>query len=166
MSKMEKETKEAFFDELYQLDNEDSGEEDQSNASVILPLPRSDVSARTPSNQIVHSSRPEQSLLRTVSAPLPQLSASSPCQANVVERSSFSPTPSSKPSEQVIIDTPIMAKTTASVTARKEASKTIGKRKRGQSLELKSESQQIFNGLAFCEPRGCEVCTLVATNRI
>lgn len=149
MSKMEKETKEAFFDELYQLDNEDSGEEDQSNASVILPLPRSDVSARTPSNQIIHSSRSEQSLLRTVSAPLPQLSASSPCQANVVERSSFSPTPSSKPSEQVIIDTPIMAKRTASMTARKEASKTIGKRKRGQSLELKNESQQIFNGLAF-----------------
>lgn len=153
---MEKEAKEAFFDELYQLDKEYSSEEDQSNASVILRqsrLARPEVSARTPRNEVVHSSRPEQPLLRTVSAPLPHPLASSRRQTNKVERSSFSSTASFKQSEQVIIDTPIMANKTADVIAQKEASKTIGKRKRGQSLELKSESQQIFNGLGFCESR-------------
>ena len=152
---MEKEAKEALFRELYQLDEEDSAEEDRSDASVILresrlALSASDLSARTSRNSVIHSSRPEQSLLRTVSAPLPQLSASSLRQANVVGKSPLSSTASSNPSEQVVIDTPIMAKRIASVTARKEASKAIGKRKRGQSLELKPESQQIFNGLAFC----------------
>ena len=150
---MEEKEKEALFDELYQLDEEDSGEEDKSNVSVILrqsrlALHQSDVLAKTPSNTAIHSSRPEQSLLRTVSAPLPQ--PSNHRQANLVERSSFSSTMSSKPSKQVIIDTPIMAKKISSITAQKEVSKTTGKRKRGQSLELKPESQRIFDRLAFC----------------
>lgn len=153
MSKMEEKEKEKLFDELYQLDEEDSGEEDQSNVSVILRqsrLAQSNILARTP-NTVIHSSRPEQSLLRTVSAPLPQLSASSHRQANVVERSSFSSTTSFKPSKQVIIDTPIMVKKVASMTPRKELPKPTGKRKRNQSLELKPESQRIFDGLAFCQ---------------
>ena len=152
---MEKEAKEILFDELYQLDKEDSSEEDQSNASVILRqskvTPSSDVLARTRRNRVSHSSPPNQTLLRTVSAPLLQPSALSPPQTNVMERSSFSSTASLHPSEQVITDTPIMAKKSASVTAQKEVSKTFGKRKRGQSLELKPESQQIFKGLAFCK---------------
>ena len=148
MSRMEEEEKEALFDELYQLDNEDS-EEDQSNASVILrhsrlPLPRSDVWARAPRNRAIHCFRPEQSLLRTVSAPL----------ADTAEKSSFSSITSSRPSEQVIVDTPIIVKKSAAMTTQKEASKTTGKRKRGQSLELKPESQQIFIGLAFCRSHG------------
>ncbi len=152
---MEQEAKEAFFDELYQLDEEESSEEDQSNASVILgqsrlALPWSSVSVITPRNDIIHSSRPDNSLLRTVSAPLPQLLALDPHQNNAVDKDSFSSTVSSKLSEQVIIDTPIMAKKTANMTAQKELSRIIGKRKRGQSLELKPESQQIFSGLAFC----------------
>lgn len=169
---MEEKEKETLFDELYQLDEDDSGEEDQSDASVILrqsrlalALPRSNVSARAPSNRVIHSSRPEQSLLRTVSAPLTQPSVSNHRQANVVERSSFSSTASSKPFEQIIIDTPIMPKKSAGMTAQKEAPKT-GKRKRGQSLELKPESQQIFNGLAFCESLIHGACKSVATNSI
>ena len=173
MSKMEEKEKETLFDELYQLDEDDSGEEDQSDVSVILrqsrlalALPRSKFSARAPTNRVIHSSRPEQSLLRTVSAPLPQPSVSNHRQANVVERSSFSSTASSKPSEQIVIDTPIMPKKTAGMTAQKEAPKTTGKRKRGQSLELKPESQQIFNGLAFCESRAYGACNSAVTNSI
>ncbi len=151
---MEKEAKEAFFDELYQLDEEESSEEEQSNASVILAqsrlAPRSGVTAIMPRNGLIHSSRPENSLLRTVSAPLPQLLALNPHQTDGVDKGSFSSTVSSKLSEQVVIDTPIMAKKTADMTAQKEPSKTIGKRKRGQSLDLKPESQQIFSGFAFC----------------
>lgn len=152
---MEKEAKEVLFRELYQLDQESSGEEDQSNISVILrqsrhPVLALDVSARIPGNRAIHSSRLEQSLSHTISPLLPQPSASSPRQANVVEKSSFSSTASLKSSEQVIIETPIMAKKIANMTAQKVASKATRKRKRGQSLELKPESQQIFNGLGFC----------------
>lgn len=165
---MEEKEKEALFDELYKLDNEDSGDEDQSNASVILrqsrlALPRSDISTRAPGNRVIHSLRPEQSLLRTVSAPLPQPLASNHRQADVVERSSFSSTASSKPSEQLIIDTPIIAKSIAGMAAQKGASKTSGKRKRGQSLELKPESQQIFHGLCFCRSHVREACTQIVT---
>ena len=162
---MEEKEKEALFDELYRLD-EDSSEEDRSDASVILhesrlALHRSDVSARAPRNDVLHSS-----LLRTVSAPLPQPSAPGYRHANVIESSSFSSTASSKASKQVIIDTPVVAKKTAAMTPWKGASKTPGKRKRGQSLELKPESQQIFNGLAFCVSRAYETCTSVDSNRI
>ena len=158
---MEEKEKEKLFNELYQLDEEDSGEEDKSNVSLILRQsrlvpPQSGVLARTPVNTVIHSSRPEQSLLRTVSAPLPQLSASSHRQAKVVERSSFSSTTSFKPSKQVIIDTPIMVKKVASMTSRKESSKSTGKRKRNQSPELRPESQRIFDGLAFCQSSACD----------
>lgn len=153
---MEKEAKEAFFRELYQLD-EDSSQEDQSNASVILRESRlapldSNASARTERDKAIHSSRREPSLLRTVSVPLPQLSASKHHQADVTEKRSFTSTGSSKLSEQVILDTPIMRKKIPSVAARKDAPKAIGKRKRDQSIELKPESQQIFKGLGFCRP--------------
>ena len=167
---MEKEAKEALFNELYQLDEEDSSEEDRSNASVILrqsrlSLVRKDVSARSPRNIVLLSSRPEQSLLRTVSAPLPRLSTSSPRQADVVERSSFSSTVSSRLSQKAIIDTPIIAKKIADMT-QKKASKTTRKRKRGQSLELKPDSQQIFNSLGFCRSHLCEGCCSIVTNTI
>ena len=146
---MEKEAKEAFFRELYQLD-EDSSEEDRSNASVILrdsrPAPlSSDVSASTGRDKVVHSSRQERSLLR-------DKSASNPCPAKVVDKPSFSSTASSKFSETVVLDTPIMTKKNTSMTARKGTSKAIGKRKRDRSIELKPESQQIFKGLGFCRP--------------
>ena len=151
---MEKEAKEALFQELYQLD-EDSNEEERCNASVKLresrpPLSGPDVSARSPKNKIIHSSRRERSLLRTVSAPLLQPTASSPRQANVVGKSSFTSTASSKSSEQVVIDTPLVVKRKAMMNAQNDAPKAAKKRKRGQSLEMKSESQQIFKGLAFC----------------
>ena len=146
---MEKETKEAFFDELYQLDQEDSGEEDQSNASVILRQSRiawPDV----PRNSSVHSSPPVPSQLSTFLTPLPQPVTPSCQQAKIVERSSSSLTASSKQSEQ-FIDTLIMANKTVKTNDGKEASKVLGKRKRNQSLELRPESQRIFSGLAFCK---------------
>ena len=160
MLRMVEKEKETLFDELYRLDEEDSGEEDRSDAVVILResrlAPSSDVSARVPGNNLDHSPRPGQSFLRTVSAPLPQPSASNRWQADTVERSSFHSTVSFKPSDQVIIDTPIMDTKTSNANGQKDASKTIGKRKRGRSLELKPESQQIFNGLAFCECHACD----------
>ena len=165
---MEKEAKETLFNELYQLDKDDSTEEDRSNASVILQqsrlsLPPKNVSTTSPRNIILHSLRREQSLLRSVSAPLPRLSTSSPRPANVVERSSFSSAVSSRLSQKAIIDTPIIAKKNADMT-QKKASKTTRKRKRGQSLELKPESQQIFHSLGFCRSRLREGCCSFVTN--
>ena len=154
---METEAKEALFNELYRLDDEDSGKEDQSNASVILRQsrlapPSPVVSATIPQSGVMDPSRLQQPLVRTVSAPLPQQSPR-PGQATRVEKTSFPPAISANISQQVVMDTPIMAKKGASMTLRKEAAKIMGKRKRGQSLEMKSESQQIFNGLAFCRPQ-------------
>ena len=156
MDKMEKEAKEALFRELYRLD-EDSSQEDRSNASVILRESRlaplsSDVSASIGKDEAIHSLRREPSLLPTVLAPVPQPSASNPRQADVVNKSSFSSNSSSNSSKQVIIDTPIVQKKFTSMPARKNTPKAIGKRKRGQSIELKPESQQIFKGLGFCRP--------------
>lgn len=152
---MEKEAKETLFHEIYQLDEESSGEEDQSNISAILrqsrrPIIESDFSARVPRNEVTHSSRLRQSLSHTISAPLPQLPTSSPRQANVVKKSSFCSTASLRSSEQVIIETPITAKKIATMKPQKVVSKATGKRKRGEILDLKPESQQIFKGLAFC----------------
>ena len=152
---MEKEEKEKLFDELYRLDQEDSSEEEQSNVSVILrhsrlALPQPDVSATTPKSSFTYSSRPNQSVLRTVSAPLPQLSASRSHQTHLVKKTSFPPAVSPNSSAQIVFDTPMMGKKGSCMTAKTEVLKTTGKRKRGQSFETKPESQQIFNGLAFC----------------
>ena len=166
---MEKEEKEKFFDELFRLDQEDSGEEDQSNVGVILhqsrlALPRPDVSATTPKTSSSYFPRPDQSLLRTVSAPLPQLSASSSRQSHLAKETSFPPAVSPNSSAQVVFDTPMMGKKGSSMTAKTEAPKTTGKRKRGQSFETKPESQQIFNGLAFCRSHYSQ--NVVTTNCI
>ena len=147
---MEEKAKEAFFEELYRLDQDSSEEEDQSNASVILresKLVSSPLKERTTTSGVIHSSG-QHPLWRTVSAPSPQ--ASNPSRANLLAKSPSALRVSSKPSTQVIIDTPVMAKKAAHTSAQKEVKKATGKRKRGQSLELKPESQQIFGGLGFC----------------
>ena len=127
---MEEKTKEAFFEELYQLD-QDSSEEDQSNASVIL---RQSKPISSPSKALTPNNIPQASSLPRV---------------KLLAKSS-SPPESPKRSAQVIFDTPTIGKKAANMSAQQGPSKYIGKRKRDQPLELKPESQQIFSGLAFC----------------
>ena len=127
---MEEKAKKAFFEELYQLD-QDYSEEDQSNAGVIL---RQSKPISSPSKVLTPDNLPQASSLPKV---------------KLLAKSS-SPPESPKPSTQVIFDTPTIGKKAANMPAQKGPSKMIGKRKRGQSLEMKPESQQIFSGLAFC----------------
>jgi len=140
---MEKAAKEAFFNELYELDNDSEGEE-SCNASVILRQSRPPSSgpwtrSRTPQHSILNSIRSGPSLARTVSAPLPHSTSA---------KTSDIP---SKSQSQEINRTSNMPKPSENTTAMKATLKQTGKRKRGESLQLVPESEQIFNGLSFCK---------------
>lgn len=144
---MEKAAKEKLFRELYQLDQESEGEEDSSNASVMLsrcklPTSRHRVGARITQATILGSS----SLSRTVSSPLPE-GRSTPRRRNgPLNGLSFSVIPSS------VIEERHSTERTALPTLPTTMAKPSGKRKRGQSFETKPESQQLFKGLSFCVP--------------
>lgn len=140
---MEKEKKEAFFHELYQLDDE-SEEEDLSDAEAI----KSTTKARANKNRLIRSSGSKHSLGRMVSAPLPQISTPIGCQAvSPLVNTSFSSIMARKAQKDEVLDTPHDA---SQPSKAKGSAKNNGKRKRGQSLTLLPESQQIFKGLVFC----------------
>ena len=142
---MDKERKETFFNELYHLDDNES-EEDYSNAVEILRQSRS----ITQSNRRVHCSHPDQPLGRTVSAPLPLLSTPS---KDGVDNSMKAPTSSvlsHTAKRDMFVNISRQKKQTHDVTVLKDGPRVNGKRKRGQSLSLMPESQQIFNNLSFC----------------
>lgn len=153
---MEKEEKEIFYNELYELDREDSDEVDTSNASVVLGQSRlssHDSSFPTKSlhrSRFIHSSHQDHVLGRTVSAPLPRDSKVTRDEANPLETVSLSSFVSSKIQKQMGILSPDKVKQPANVDAVTKDPKQNGKRKRGKSSEPMPESQQIFNGLAFC----------------
>ena len=123
---MEKEKKEAFFHELYQLDDE-SEEEDLSDADAILRRSKSTTKARANKNRLIRSSGPKHSLGRTIT--------------------SFSSIMARKAQKDEVLDTPHDG---SQPSKAKGSAKDNGKRKRGQSLALLPESQQIFKGLIFC----------------
>ena len=142
---MDKETKETFFDELYKLDDSES-EEDCSNAEEILRQSRQ----ITQRNRSVQRSLLDQPFGRTVSAPLPLVSTPS---RDRVDNSVKAPIPSllSHPAKRDrLVDTSRQNKRTHDVTVRKDGFRVNHKRKRGQSLSLMPESQQIFKNLSFC----------------
>ena len=149
---MDKETKKAFFDELYQLDDSKS-EEDRSNAEEILRQSRQ----ITKRNKSVQCSRPNQPFGRTVSAPLPLVSTPS---RDRLDNSIKAPIPSplSHTSHTAkgdgLADTSRQKKRTHDVANRNDRLRTNHKRKRGQSLSLMPESQQIFRNLSFCKSQG------------
>ena len=124
--------KAAFFKELSELDNEDEGPEDTSGASELLA-----------------SSRKEPRVIRsTVSTALHE--------TPVLNRAILVPLSKSHSpwSEHVSIvkETPYITRQ-PSTTARQLSAgkmKASKKRKRGKSLELVPESQQVFRGLIFC----------------
>ena len=148
VQKMDKEKKKAFFDELYKLDDSES-EEDRSNAEEILRQSRQ----ITQRNKSVQCSRPDQPFGRTISAPLPLVSTPS---RGSVDDSVKAPIPSllSHTSHTAkrdgLADTSRQNKRTHDVTARKDGFRVNHKRKRGHSLSLMPESQQIFKDLSFC----------------
>lgn len=146
---MDKEKKKAFFDELYKLDDSES-EEDRSNAEGILRQSRQ----ITQRNKGFQCSRPDQPLERTVSTPLPLLPTLS---RDRVDDSVKAPIPSHLSHiarRDRLVDTSRQNKLTHDVTVRKDGFRVNHKRKRGQSLSLMPESQQIFRNLSFCTSQG------------
>ena len=142
---MDKETKETFFDELYQLDDSQS-EEDRSDAVAKLRQSRSSMQ----SNRRFRCSNPDQPLERTVSAPLPLVSTPS---KDGVETSMKAPTPSVLSltvKRDMFVEISGQKKQTHDVTILKDGHRVNGKRKRGQSLSLMPVSQQIFKNSSFC----------------
>ena len=142
---MDKETKETFFNELYQLDDSQS-EEDRSDAVEKLRQSRSIMQR----SRRVRCSHPDQPLERTVSAPLPLVSTPS---KDGVENSMKAPTSSvlsHTVKRDMFVEISGQEKQTHDVTVLKDGLRVNGKRKRGQSLSLLPESQQIFKNSSFC----------------
>lgn len=142
---MDKETKETFFNELYELDDDES-EQDRSNTEELLRQSRQ----ITQRNRGVQGSRPDQLFGRTVSAPLPLVSTPS---RNRVDDSVKTPIPSllsHTAKRDKLVESSRQNKRTHDVTVRRDGSRVNHKRKRGQSLSLMPESQQIFKNLSFC----------------
>ena len=142
---MDKETKETFFDELYKLDDSES-EEDCSNAEEILRQSR-EITQR---NRDVHCSRPDQPFGRTVSAPLPLVSTPSRYRMDNSVKAPISSLLSHTTKKDRFVDASRHNKQTHDVTVLKDGGRANHKRKRGQSLSLMPESQQIFKNLSFC----------------
>ena len=142
---MDKETKETFFNELYHLDDNES-EEDYSNAVEILRQSRS----ITQRNRRVRCSHPDPPLGRTVSAPLPLVSTPSKDGVDNSMKAPSSSVLSHTAKRDVFVDISRQKKQTHDVTVLKDGSRVNGKRKRGQSLSLMPESQQIFKNSSFC----------------
>ena len=125
----------AFFTELFELDEDEEETEDPEDAAVIL---RQFKPLRQPFQN------EKRAFLGCETSSL--LSSSSAVQAS--SSSIHSPSqPSQRPSPVNISNSSCPAKTvkSAKVTPRKK-----GKRKRAESPELLSDSQQIFKGLEFC----------------
>ena len=138
---MDKETKETFFNELYQLDDSQS-EEDYCDAVEKIRKSRS----ITQRNRPVRCSHADQPFERTVSAPLPLVSRPSDNSLKGPTSSVLSHTAK----REIFLDTSRQKKQTRDVTVLKDGFGVNGKRKRGQSLSLMPESQQIFKNSFFC----------------
>ena len=145
---MEEKEKKVFFDELYQLDDESDGAEDNCNAHVILAnskLPTTRRKARI--DDLTAGSHSIHRLGRTVSAPIGQVSVSFPGSTAPAQVTHNVANPSrveavqvphtSSPREQAV---GIQADMTT---------KAGKKRKRGHSFDALPDSQQIFKNLSF-----------------
>ena len=142
---MEKEAKEAFYNELYQLDDVDEVGEEQEEEILNNLLCRSRPIRSVCLDRPIHSSPTEDTPGRIVSTPLHQSPTSTSNQitspAHVL------------PSPHVIMSTNIqIGKHKNAVAPKSTPAKERKKRKRGQSLLSMPEEQQIFKGLAFCVP--------------
>ena len=142
---MDKETKETFFNELYQLDDSQS-EEDYCDAVEKIRKSRS----ITQRNRPVLCSHADQALERTVSAPLPLVSTPSKDGVDDSPKAPTSSVLSRTAKRDIFLDTSRQKKQTRDVTVLKDGFRVNGKRKRGQSLSLMPESQQIFKNSFFC----------------
>lgn len=149
--------KEIFFNELYRLDDSDE-EQDTSEATLILRQSkdtfhqREDPSTPLPKRRLIHTSCATQPFGRTISEPL----LTSRPVLETVELVKDTPLPSAMPlkgngmrEEEANATTPSLTGAFAKPDSSKRGPKARGKRKRGQSLEIMPESQQLFKGFSL-----------------
>ena len=153
---MEKAAKEKLFLELHQLDDEESETEDSSNANLILsknkPL---EPSVSLEKGRIQPASSITTCLDRpighTVSAPLSKQPTAPGKQAGDIPRGTETSVniPPNSHRHQEVKNLGRIRKA-VSTTDPKSMTKSSGKRKRGESHEMKPEALQIFKGSSFC----------------
>ena len=143
--------KEAFFTELYQLD--ESGEEEDVTPLKAFEKLEPRFSASQPLTPKVLSSH--HSLSRTVSAPLQLVQLLKSENPSFIEETppatAIAATRITEATTSAMKRNPISKSFTTPCDARNtKIPKTGTKRKRGESLEVLPESQKIFTGLSFC----------------
>ncbi|MCJ1365520.1 hypothetical protein MMC16_004643 [Acarospora aff. strigata] len=159
MAKKERE-KQTFFDQLYQLDQEDDNLEEINPAALILRKSRTliaeTVVAVTPHPKGVEgriNARSSSHIIRTVSAPLPTVQTPFCKEVERIQDSPAALTPTAV-NERVQIDRTVRSKGARGTIERRpaivtETSDMSGKRKRGKSVQVLPQAQQIFRGLQF-----------------
>ncbi|MCJ1400162.1 hypothetical protein MMC11_003366 [Xylographa trunciseda] len=138
MSEKAVESKKLFFETLYSLDDESTESEEENEVAVILAASKQskNVSPITPEQRFAIDSRQATAMGRTMSSPVPSTHDSAPTSITAGKR----------PQRQVPL---ILPKRRTMDETKPAAPKNLKKRKRGQSLELLPESQQIFRGKSF-----------------
>lgn len=145
----------ALFTDLYELDESDDESEDTSEIELILRQSKNPIPNPIPPRSLPKLNPPLRSchpLGRTISAPLPN-SSNAPNKVHIVQ---VDPCPEPVPivnsafQNHITVDGHKMSNGGVATTSTKPLSKAKGKRKRGQSLELIPDSQQVFKGLSFC----------------
>ncbi|MCJ1388601.1 hypothetical protein MMC18_001448 [Xylographa bjoerkii] len=138
MSEKAAESKKLFFATLYSLDDESTEGEEENEVAVMLDVSkkRKTVSPITPQQKLAIDSRQVTAMGRTMSSPVPSTHNSA----------SISMTTEKRPQWQM---SPKLPRSRNVGEAKPEVPKAMRKRKRGQSLELLPESQQIFKGKVF-----------------
>jgi len=153
-------SKEAFFNDLYKLDDEEITDEGENEIALVLKTSKKTaVIAITPEQRATVDARLPTSMGRTMSSPVSLVRPRGPSRLDsddVIDRVKETPIASASvrlPSSKQTTVYPKLSRGESASTARqtKPASKAGKKRKRGQSLEPLPESQQIFRGKAFCK---------------
>ena len=147
-------SKEAFFNDLYNLDEEETTDEEENDVALELKTSKKKpVTAITPEQRATVGARLPTAMGRTMSSPVPLTRASRAHSDDVVDRVKETPIALVPARPQSSKQTTPPPKTARVQTAKQSdpAPKAGKKRKRGKSLEPLPESQQIFKGKAFCE---------------
>lgn len=152
--------KEAFFNELFQLDDKEENEPVDSYdvASLLRQCKARDTSHVSPlppsvKGIFLRSIKASTPLARTTSAPLPSLKTPLPAQVDIVYQTPpVATTTLRRALESIgrITSGPRPNGSRQGADGSVEMPKAIKKRKRGRSLDMMPDSQQIFKGLGFC----------------
>ena len=168
--------KEKFFQDLYELDEQDDCEEINTAALIlrtsrkrtastivaVTPHAKDNVMRRAPRKGSVHTH-----ITRTISAPLPLVDSPICQEVECVRDSPAAIAPVAVDRQrQIALKLPIknLRRTTDGGAAQaKEVIKMPAKRKRGKLPQVLPESQQIFKGLQFCTSFAVNLCEAVLT---